>query len=208
MASVWPVSYLHVEPGAEMCLTPVLGFLRRCSPYLQDSVVACRLSRGRLPPHCLSRVPPPPTPVCLSCSARLLTPHSPSEWGSVPHSLSSSHLRGPSHLCSPSALLHNSLHSHQQLQLRTGLPSLARCSRACTFRVRRLTGGILWFPPATDAGPQCLCFPAPAGQDWSWAALAEGGVATPFRILGSARASPSFGSLQGHILHHPILFGL
>ena len=88
------------------------------------------------------------------------------------------------------------------------LPSLARCSRACTFRVRRLTGGILWFSPATDAGPQCLCFPAPAGQDWSRAALAEGGVATPFRILGSARASPSFGSLQGHILHYPILFGL
>lgn len=69
-------------------------------------------------------------------------------------------------------------------------PSLARCSCACTFRGRRLTGGNLRLPQTPDAGPQCLCFPAPAGQDWSRAALAEGGAATPFRVPGLCWAFP------------------
>ena len=59
-------SYLHVEPGAEMCLTPVLGFLRRCSPYLQDSVVI----HGGGSLHAAWAVSPRPRPQCV-CPAQL-----------------------------------------------------------------------------------------------------------------------------------------
>lgn len=151
------------------------GLLWRCSPYLQASAVACRHSWGRLPASCLSPVPPPLTPVCLPCSARLLTPHSPSQWGSDPRSLSAGHLRGPGHPCSPSILPHNHLHPCQHLQLRTGVPQPGQV-QLC-LHIQRET--LDWGEPAASTNARCRpsvpllpgpCWPGltPGRLGWGW----------------------------------------
>ena len=117
----------------------VLGFLRHCGPYLQDSVVTCRHHGGGSLWAALhaawvtSPFHPAQAPVRLPCSAWLLTPHSPSEGGSAPAAclLVIREARGTFAAAAPTCTAVSSLTSSSTWE--RACPSLDACSCAYTF---------------------------------------------------------------------------
>lgn len=205
--SVWPLLCLQVESGTGMCLSLVLGFLRQVLPSGQSchllvlglvvGTFTGRLPLG-LPARCL-RLSALWTPLCLPCSAWLLIPRSPSEWGSVPLSASPAH-REAQGLGYWSSFVAQSLPVQpfllsQQHDLRTS-PSLANCDYVCTFSERCLTDD----RGTPSAHRQHTIDPSLPWLGVVWPA--------PSVFWGSAGVSlsPSFCSLQSYVLHYPILF--
>lgn len=181
--SVWPLLCLQVESGTGMCLSPVLGFLRQVLPSgeschllalgLVVGTFTGRLPLG-LPAHCLC-LSAPRTPLCLPCSAWLLIPRSPSEWGSVPLSPSPAHPRG-----SRARLLKQLCGPEPTCTTISALPA--------TWSENVSQPGQVWLRlhiqcEMLDWWQRHALSPS-AAHNWSLTALAEGGLASPFRILG------------------------